>query len=93
MTQAIGEEHMMMMAMMMMMKTVMITHHHFGSMSSFAVGQADFKVDDVRAICLDSPRSATTTPWRGGLGVWLTASSRSRYLWIVRLYDCELAGL
>ena len=41
---------MMMMAMMMMMMTVTMTHRHFGSRSSFAGGQADFKVDDVRAI-------------------------------------------
>ena len=46
---------MMMMAMMMMMMTVMMTHRHFGSRSSFAGGQADFKVDEVRAISEDSP--------------------------------------
>ena len=46
---------MMTMAMMMMMMTVMMTHRHFGSMSSFAGGQADFKVDEVRAISEDSP--------------------------------------
>ena len=51
MAQAIGEENMMMMARM----TVMMTYRHFGSRSSFAGGQADFKVDDVRAISEDSP--------------------------------------
>ena len=45
---------MMMMAIMMMM-TVMMAHRPFGSMSSFAGGQADFKVDEVRAISEDSP--------------------------------------
>ena len=44
---------MMMMAMMMM--TVMMTYRQFGSRSSCAGGQADFKVDEVRAISQDSP--------------------------------------
>ena len=46
---------MMAMMMMMMMMTVMMTHRHFGSRSSFAGGQADFKVDEEGAISEDSP--------------------------------------
>ena len=59
---------MMMMAMMMMMMTVMMTHRHFGSMSSFAGGQADFKVDEVRAISEDSPHDPR--PRRLGAEAW-----------------------
>ena len=66
MAQAIGEEHMMMMAMMVMMMTVMMSHRHFGSRSSFAGGQADFKVDEVRAISEDSP----TIRYRLGAEAW-----------------------
>ena len=44
-----------MMMVMMMMLTVMMARRHFGSRSSFAGGQADFKVDEVRAISEDSP--------------------------------------
>ena len=44
--------------------------------------QVDFKVEEVRAMSEDSSRSATKTPWRGGLGVSSTASSRSgRAVW------------
>ena len=45
----------MMMIAMMMLMTVMMTHRHFGSRSSSAGWQADFKVDEVRAISEDSP--------------------------------------